>query len=159
MNKLEDKIVGILTKRELTITTAESCTGGAVAARLINVAGISAVYKEGFITYSNEAKQKRLGVRVRTLNDFGAVSNETAFEMSKGVCQQTGANVGIAVTGIAGPDGGTTEKPVGLVYVSCCVNRKNKVLEHHFKGNRDEIREQAVTAALELLLECLEMEQ
>ena len=153
---IEETIVDILLEKNLTITTAESCTGGAVAASLINVAGISEVYKEGFITYSNEAKQKRLGVRVRTLNDFGAVSRETAFEMAKGVCEVAKADVGVAVTGIAGPSGGTEEKPVGLVYIGCCVNRVTKVTENHFEGSRSEIREQSVQAALEVLLECLE---
>lgn len=152
---MEEKIVSLLLEKGLSITTAESCTGGAIAAHLINVVGISQVYKEGFITYSNEAKQKRLGVRVRTLNDFGAVSHEVAFEMAKGVCQVADADVGIAVTGIAGPSGGTEEKPVGLVYLSCCVNRQSKVVEKHFEGSRNEIREQSVQAALELLLDCL----
>jgi len=157
MKNLEEQVVELLQEQGLTITTAESCTGGAVAARLINVAGISSVYKEGFITYSNEAKQKRLGVRIRTLNEFGAVSNETAFEMAKGVCQATKADVGIAVTGIAGPDGGSDDKPVGLVYIGCCVKRISKVTEHNFSGSRSEIREQSVVAALELLVECLKV--
>ena len=157
-NALEEKVVQLLSEKNLTITTAESCTGGAVAAQLINVAGISALYQEGFITYSNEAKHKRLGVRLRTLNEFGAVSSETAFEMAKGVCQVAGADVSIVTTGIAGPDGGTAEKPVGLVYIGCCVNRRTKVIEKHFEGNRQDIREQTGEAALKLLIECLQLE-
>ena len=156
MITLEEQVVELLTKKGLTIATAESCTGGAVASTLINVAGASAVFNEGFITYANEAKHKRLGVRIRTLKECGAVSNATAFEMAKGVCGATGADVGVSVTGIAGPDGGTDEKPVGLVYVGCCVNRKSKVVENHFSGSRSEIRQQGVEAALKLLIECLE---
>jgi len=155
IDTLEEKAVSLLIEKGLEIATAESCTGGAVAARLINVAGASGIFNEGFITYSNEAKHKRLGVRVRTINEYGAVSNATAFEMAKGVCQATKANVGIAITGIAGPDGGTEEKPVGLVYIGCCVNRVTKVAEYNFNGNRNEIREKSVEAALELLIECL----
>lgn len=152
---IEEKIVKTLLDKNLIITTAESCTGGMVASRLIDIPGISAVYKEGYITYSNEAKQKILGVRVRTLNEYGAVSNATAFEMAKGVCQKTGADVGVSVTGVAGPNTDVTDKPIGLVYVGCCVNRITKVIEKHFSGKRSEIREQATTAALELLEECL----
>ena len=155
MNNLAEKAIQLLQQQNLTITTAESCTGGAVASALVDVAGASSVFNEGFITYANEAKHKRLGVRVRTLKEYGAVSNATAFEMAKGVCEVTGADVGISVTGIAGPDGGTAEKPVGLVYIGCCVNRKSKVVENHFNGSRSEIREQSVQAALELLIECL----
>lgn len=155
---LEEKVVDLLLEKGLNITTAESCTGGAIAAKLVDAAGASKVFNEGFITYSNEAKQKRLGVRVRTLNEFGAVSRETAFEMAKGVCQVTGADVGIVATGIAGPDGGTAEKPVGLVYIGCCVNRETKVVEKHFDGSRNEVREQSVQVALELILECLEQD-
>jgi len=157
-NATAEEVIKFLLEKDLTITTAESCTGGAVAAQLISVAGISKIYKEGFITYSNEAKQKRLGVRVRTLNDFGAVSNEAAFEMAKGVCQKTGADVSIVTTGVAGPDGGTEEKPVGLVYIGCCVKRRTKVVEKHFDGNRQDIREQTVEAAIQLLMECVQLE-
>ena len=156
MNNLSEKAIEILQQQNLTIATAESCTGGAVAAQLVDVAGASKVFNEGFITYSNDAKHKRLGVRIRTLKEYGAVSNATAFEMAKGVCEVTGADVGISVTGIAGPDGGTDEKPVGLVYLGCCVKRKSKVIENHFSGSRSEIREQSVQAALKLLIECLE---
>ena len=152
---LEEKAISLLTEKGLTIATAESCTGGAVASTLINVAGASSVFNEGFVTYANEAKHKRLGVRIRTLKEYGAVSNATAFEMAKGVCEVTGAAVGVSVTGIAGPDGGTEEKPVGLVYVGCCVNRKSKVVENYFSGSRSEIRQQGVEAALKLLIECL----
>ena len=155
MFELESKAIDLLIEKELTVSTAESCTGGALASALINVSGASKVFNEGFITYTNEAKHKRLGVRVRTLNEYGAVSNATAFEMAKGVCQVAKSDVGLSVTGIAGPEGGTKEKPVGLVYIGCCVNRETKVTENHFSGSRSEIREQSVKAALELLIECL----
>jgi nicotinamide-nucleotide amidase len=152
---LEDNIVTLLKKKKLTLTTTESCTGGAVASRLINVSGISEVYKEGFVTYSNQAKNKYLNVKKATLKKHGAVSEQTAWEMAKGACKATGADIAIATTGIAGPDGGTKEKPVGLVYIACCVKGKVHVEKHEFNGNRSRIREQSVVAALTLLRSCI----
>ena len=114
---VEKKIERILKSRKLTVTTAESCTGGLIAGTLVNVPGISEVYKEGYITYSDEAKMKLLGVREETLAKYGAVSRQTAIEMAEGAARAAGADAAIAVTGIAGPDGGTEEKPVGLVYI------------------------------------------
>lgn len=152
---LEENVVALLKKRGWRLTTAESCTGGALAARLINVSGISEVYEEGFITYSNMAKNKYLKVKKSTLKSVGAVSAKTAKEMAQGGCRASGADVCVAITGIAGPDGGSAEKPVGLVYIACCVNGKTKVEENHFNGNRSRIREQAVVSALTLLRNCL----
>lgn len=151
---LEDSIVALLKKKHLTITTTESCTGGAVASRLINASGVSEVYKEGFVTYSNQAKTKYLNVKKSTLK-YGAVSEQTAREMAKGACKATKADLAIATTGIAGPDGGTQEKPVGLVYIACCVKGKVYVEKHNFNGNRSRVREQAVVAALTLLRDCV----
>lgn len=152
---LEENVVALLKKKGWTLTTAESCTGGALAARLINVSGISEVYEEGFITYSNGAKNKYLNVKKSTLKRVGAVSAKTAKEMARGGCKAAGADVCVAITGIAGPDGGNAEKPVGLVYIACCANGKTKVEENHFNGNRSRIREQAVVSALTLLRNCL----
>ena len=154
--KLEEKIVKELKKRGYTITTTESCTGGLLAGRILNVSGASAVYNEGYITYSNEAKERLIGVAHETLETYGAVSRQTAEEMAKGVARAASANVGLSTTGIAGPGGGTPEKPVGLVYIGCCINGETYVKECRFQGNREENRNAAVEAALELLWEKLE---
>lgn len=148
---LEDAVVRLLKKYELTVTTAESCTGGLLAARLINVPGASDVFKEGFITYSNKAKRKILDVSKATLKKYGAVSVQTAKEMATGGVFATDADACVAVTGIAGPDGGSEEKPVGLVYIACYMKDNVKVEEYRFNGNREKIREQTVVQALDLL--------
>ena len=148
---LEEMIVFELQKRNQTLTTAESCTGGLLAGRILNVSGASAVYNEGHITYSNEAKERLLGVVHETLETYGAVSKETAAEMAKGAALSAKADVGLSTTGIAGPTGGTPEKPVGLVYVGCYVNGEVTVEECRFVGNREQNRNAAVEAALQLL--------
>ena len=153
---LEEVVVKFLTDRNLTITCAESCTGGLLSGRIINVPGVSDVYKAGFITYSNKAKHKLLGVKKSTLKKFGAVSKQTAREMAAGAAKAAKADVAVAVTGIAGPDGGTLEKPVGLVYIGCSVNGKVTVKKCQFSGNRSQIRESAVVAALKLVRKCME---
>lgn len=152
---LEAAVVDLLEKNHLTFCTAESCTGGMLAARLINVPGVSEVFKEGMITYSNKAKRNRLGVKKGTLSKYGAVSEQTAKEMAKGGTFFTKSDVCIAVTGIAGPDGGTEEKPVGLVYIACNVCGKVTTKEYHFSGNRAKIRENTVSAALTLMRLCI----
>lgn len=148
---LEERIIALLKQAGFTATTAESCTGGLLAGRLLNAAGASEVYKEGYITYSNEAKEKLLGVSQKTLADNGAVSEQTALEMVQGAARQAGAQAALATTGIAGPGGGTPEKPVGLVYIGCYVNGVTVVEEHVFAGERAQVRSQAVEAALLLL--------
>lgn len=152
---LEKAVAELLMANELTLAAAESCTGGMLSARLINVPGISEVYKSGFITYSNKAKRRLLGVKKQTLDKYGAVSKETAKEMAKGAANASKADVAISITGIAGPDGGTPEKPVGLVYIGCSVCKTVTVKEYHFKGNRAKIRENAVAAALTMLRSCI----
>ena len=147
--EIEQEIAELLIRNHMTVTTAESCTGGLVAGRLINAAGISAAYRQGYITYANEAKHKLLGVKNKTLRKHGAVSRQTAKQMAKG------AAAAISVTGIAGPDGGTKEKPVGLVYIGCYVQGKVTVKECHFSGSRSEIRQATVESALILLRECI----
>lgn len=147
---LEMAVVRLLKKYELTVTTAESCTGGLIAGRIVNVPGASEVFREGFITYSNKSKRKLLDVSKSTLKKYGAVSEQTAKEMATGGVFATDSDVCIAVTGIAGPDA-EGEKPVGLVYIACYMKDKVKVEEYHFKGNRDKIREQSVVKALDLL--------
>lgn len=147
---LEMAVVRLLKKHELTVTTAESCTGGLISGRLVNVSGASEVFREGFVTYSNKAKRKLLNVNKSTLKKNGAVSKQTAKEMATGGVFATDADVCIAVTGIAGPNV-EGEKPVGLVYIACYLKDKVKVEEYHFKGNREKIREQSVVKALDLL--------
>ena len=153
---LAEEVVELLKMDELTVTTAESCTGGLVAARLVDVPGVSEVFKQGFITYSNKAKRKLLNVKKTTLKEFGAVSEKTAREMAKGAILASGADAAIATTGIAGPDGGTEEKPVGLVYIGVSVRGQMYVEEYHFEGERSEVRESTVQAALALLKKGLE---
>ncbi len=148
---IEEEVVALLKEKGYTVSTAESCTGGLLAGRIINVAGASDVYNEGFVTYSNKAKRKYLGVKKSTLIKCGAVSPKCAKEMAKGLAKATGADVTLATTGIAGPDGGTPEKPVGLVYIACNVCGKVIVKECLFCGNRQQIRELAVTKALKML--------
>lgn len=145
---LEDNLLELLKKNQYTLTTAESCTGGLLAGTLVNSSGISNYFKEGLITYSNEAKIKYLGVKEETLKQFGAVSRETAKEMAEGIKQVTGAHIGLATTGIAGPDGGTAEKPVGLVYIAIALLEDTFVYELHLEGDRKSIRMQAVQHVL-----------
>ena len=152
---VEEKIIRLLQEKRYTITTAESCTGGLLAGRLLNVSGASEVYNEGHITYSNEAKERLLGVSHETLESFGAVSCQTASEMALGAAKVANANVGLSTTGIAGPGGGTKEKPVGLVYVGCAINGSVEVKECHFIGSREEVRNAAVEETLQLLWKTL----
>lgn len=148
---LEDVVVNLLKGKKLTLATAESCTGGMLTGRLVNVPGVSEVFNEGYITYSNEAKMKNLGVSEATLARYGAVSAQTAEEMVRGVAKVAAASTALAITGIAGPEGGTIEKPVGLVYIGCLVKDKVIVKELCLRGNRMKIRDQSVIQALDLL--------
>lgn len=152
---LETAAVQLLKDCGLTITCAESCTGGLLSGRIINVPGVSDVYQAGFITYSNKAKHKLLGVRNSTLKKYGAVSPQTAREMAAGAARVTKSDVALAVTGIAGPDGGTPEKPVGLVYIGCSVKGKVTVKKYKFSGDRTQIRVSTVAAALKLMQKCV----
>ena len=151
----EERIIDLLTKNDLTVSTTESCTGGLLAGRLINVPGASNVFNEGFITYSNKAKRKYLKVKKSTLKKYGAVSKKCAAEMAKGLAKRTGADVCVSTTGIAGPGGGTDEKPVGLVYIGCCVNGRTRVKECRFDGDRMQVRKQSVDAALKFMEKCV----
>lgn len=148
---LEDVVAELLIQKELTISTAESCTGGLIAGTLINYPGISSVLSHGIVTYSNEAKMQLLGVKQQTLDKFGAVSEETAREMVEGLIKLTGTRVGISVTGIAGPGGGTDEKPVGLVYSALYINGNIMVRRFNFSGNRQKIRNRTVISVLDWL--------
>jgi nicotinamide-nucleotide amidase len=148
---LETVVGEMLVNRKLTIATAESCTGGLLSGTLINYPGISSVFMEGAITYSNEAKMKRLGVKEETLKAYGAVSEQTAYEMAEGIAKAAGTDIGISVTGIAGPGGGTEEKPVGLVYVGLYIKGNVKVKRLNFFGDRQKIRNRTVINTLDWL--------
>ncbi len=156
---LEEKVMRKLLEKGDTITTAESCTGGLLAGRILNVSGASEVYKEGHITYANEAKERILGVRHETLSRFGAVSRETAEEMVIGAAKIAGADVALSTTGIAGPGGGTSEKPVGLIYIGCYIKKNVRVKELRLHGTREENRRDTVEEALLLLYEMLLSEE
>lgn len=151
----EEAVVRLLQEKGLTVTAAESCTGGLIAGTLVNVAGASDVLGEAYVTYSNEAKQRLVGVSPRTLERYGAVSAQTAREMASGAAKAAGADVAVSSTGIAGPGGGTEEKPVGLVYICCCVRGEVQVRELRFHGTRMENRLHTVEAALHLAEEML----
>jgi len=132
------------------VATAESCTGGWIAQTITEVPGSSIWFDRGFVTYSNTSKVQMLGVSPETLEKYGAVSVETATEMAAGALTYSDANVAVAVTGIAGPDGGTTDKPVGTVFIAWTdKNGAAKVVRKQFTGNRRQIREQTVKSAVE----------
>lgn len=144
----ESRLVKLLLEKDLQITCAESCTGGMIASRLVNVPGVSEILMESYVTYSNEAKHRLLGVEQEALSEYGAVSQQVAFQMAEGAARAAGADAAIAVTGIAGPGGGTAQKPVGLVYIGTYLCGNIRVTENHFLGERYEIRKQAAEAAL-----------
>lgn len=148
---LAEEVVKLLKDAGMTVTTVESCTGGLLSGTLVDVAGVSEVFHQAYVTYANEAKQSLVGVQQDTLETYGAVSEQTAREMAEGGAKAAKADAALAVTGIAGPDGGTAEKPVGLVYIGCFVNGKTVVERNIFSGSRREVREQSVDSALELL--------
>ena len=148
---LSAALLAELRKRGWKLVTAESCTGGMISAALTAVPGSSSVYRGGAVVYSNELKQLLLGVRRETLDSFGAVSAECAAEMADGAASRLGGDCAIAVTGIAGPDGGSAEKPVGLVYVGVRAGERRAVEKFLFRGNRDTVRERAAGSALLLL--------
>lgn len=151
--ELEEQVVEKLIEKNWKITTAESCTGGLLAGRILNVSGASSVYEEGHITYSNEAKEKILNVSHDILEKYGAVSIHTAEQMAIGAAKVANADVALSTTGIAGPTGGTKDKPVGLIYVSCYISGDVYSKELHLKGSREENRAKTVEMALELFLE------
>lgn len=146
----EAATVEMLRRAGKTIATAESCTGGMLAERLTSVPGSSEIFMGGVVTYSNDAKVALLGVPLEDLNKFGAVSPRVAMWMAKGVWRKFGVDFGVGITGIAGPEGGTPEKPVGLVYVGLSTG-ETEVVEHHFMGSRDAIRQRSVAAALAMI--------
>lgn len=148
-------VVDKLIEKHLKISTVESCTGGMVASTLVDVAGVSEVFGEGYITYSNEAKMKLVNVSEETLELHGAVSEEVASEMAIGCAENANSEIAIATTGIAGPDGGTEKKPVGLVYIACYFRGNIVVEKNIFKGSRTQVREETVLKALDMVSQTL----
>ena len=152
LNKVSDE----LKQRHLTIATAESCTGGLIAHTLTNVTGSSEYFERGIVSYSNTSKKELLNVPETILQQYGAVSQHTAEAMAQGIKKQAKVDFGLATTGIAGPTGGTKDKPVGLVYISIATPQKVLVKKYQFTGDRLSIKEQTCTAALTFLLETLQ---
>ena len=148
---MEEVVVALLKKGGISLSVAESCTGGMLASSLISVPGVSEVFDRGFITYSNEAKMQELGVSQETIERYGAVSRETAEEMVSRLVKRTGTRAGIAITGIAGPEGGTKDKPTGLVYLAVSLDGNITSQEVRLAGDRERVRHVACLNALNLL--------
>ena len=148
---LEEKVGDLLREKSLTLATAESCTGGLIGHRLTQVSGSSDYYNEGFVVYSNQAKMDRLGVEPRLIEEFGAVSEPVAEAMAQGVCRVTGADIGVSVTGIAGPSGGSDLKPVGLTYIAVHDRSGTHCRKFIFTHDRVRNKERAAQAALNLV--------
>ena len=148
-----NEIIEKMIARGFTLATAESCTGGLIGKTVTDVPGASEIFGYGMVTYSNEAKQKVLGVKEETLARYGAVSPETAEEMAIGLRKLSSADYAVSVTGIAGPGGGSTEKPVGLVYMGVAAPQGVFVKKNLFIGNREEIRLQTTETALAFVAE------
>ena len=150
---LLNQLITKLQQQDIKVTCAESCTGGLLASVLTEVSGSSKWFDMGFVTYSNEAKHQLLGVELATLAQFGAVSEQTAEQMAKGALKKANASYALSVTGIAGPTGGSEEKPVGTVCFGLSSLQKTFTYTQHFTGSRKEIRQQAVCFCLKILLE------
>ena len=161
LDKAAENVVQLLKERGITLATAESCTGGLISAEITSVSGSSDVFGFGVCTYANEAKMKLLGVRAETLASVGAVSEETAVQMAEGVRKLAGADIAVSVTGIAGPTGGTPEKPVGTVYIGCSTKTGTSAKRYLFTGEkfpeaangREAVRYETALTALETVLE------
>lgn len=149
---LEETLGEALREKKATIAFAESCTGGLISHRITNVPGSSAYFERGIVAYSNQAKVDHLGVSEKILNDYGAVSSETAMAMASGIRNVASATFGLAVTGIAGPGGGTPEKPVGLVYIAIAGPDGTEVSNFRFGGDRADIKAKTAEAALKWLV-------
>jgi PncC family amidohydrolase len=150
-----DKLIELLIKRGLTLSCAESCTGGLVSKSITDISGVSAVFYGGVVSYDNLVKKNLLGVSDMTLASYGAVSSKTAVEMAMGVCRACGTRVGLSTTGIAGPSGGTPEKPVGTVYIGICIDGSTdwKLLNIDPSLSREKIREEATRLLCEFAID------
>lgn len=150
------ELFSLLEKHNLSIATAESCTGGLIAATLCDISGISNYFEEGYITYSEAAKMKNLGVSSTTLEKYGVVSEQTAGEMARGVMKRANSSCAVATTGVAGPTGGTKENPVGTVYIAVAIHEYTYIECMYFEGTRNEVRKQAADYAIEMLCDYIE---
>lgn len=148
---LQETVAELLMTNSITLATAESCSGGLIAAQLTEQPGISKIFGFGLVTYSNEAKMKLLNVSKATLDTYGAVSAETAREMCENLSALSGARLNVSVTGIAGPDGGSDEKPVGLVYIGICFDGQTEVYRYHFNGERKVVQQKTANKVFHLI--------
>ncbi len=153
--ELEEVAVKLLIEKGKTLALAESCTGGLIASKIVSVSGCSEIFIESAVTYANDAKMRRLGVCEETLKKHGAVSRETAIEMAEGIRKMSGASIGASVTGIAGPNGGTKEKPVGLVYIALADENGTCVQKMHLGNLRSVVRERAAKAVIDMVRQSL----
>lgn len=153
---MEERLVAYLKAHQMHIVSAESCTGGMIASSIVEVAGASEVFNEGYVTYSNEAKNKILGVSFDTIEQYNVVSKEVVAEMAVGAARVSGAEVAVATTGLAGPGGGSQEIPVGTVWVGCSIKETVYTKRLRLDGSRKEIRQDATNQAVSFVLECLE---
>lgn len=154
MHSLVEELSLLLLDKNLRLVSAESCTGGMLAAAMTDRSGSSSVFERGYVTYSNESKIEELGVESSTIESYGAVSEQTAKEMAAGALKNSHADVAVSITGVAGPNGGTDEKPVGLVYIGIAFHNRPAVsFKNNFSGDRTSIRQATVEKALELLIE------
>ncbi|KJZ17711.1 MULTISPECIES: CinA family protein [unclassified Halomonas] len=156
VRRLAIRLGELCVERGVSVTAAESCTGGGVAAAITDIAGSSRYFETGYVTYSNAAKQRLLGVPGETLDAHGAVSQPVVEAMVEGACRDSGARLGVSVSGVAGPDGGSAEKPVGTVWFAFAVDGRLEADRQRFAGGRDEVRQAAVVHALEGLIRRLE---
>lgn len=157
MQDLVEQLTALLKAKKMTLVTAESCTGGLLAASITHRPGTSEMFERGFITYSNESKTDLLGVPKDVIDKYGAVSAETAQAMAQGALENSRAQLAVSITGIAGPDGGTPEKPVGLVYFGYALKGGSAgTIEHRFSGKRSEIQAEATQTALKHLISVLD---
>ncbi|NKB37994.1 MAG: nicotinamide-nucleotide amidohydrolase family protein [Gammaproteobacteria bacterium] len=155
--ELTERLAGAMLKHELSLVTAESCTGGGIAHSVTSIAGSSGWFDRGFVTYTNDAKRECLGVSTETLTNFGAVSEECAAEMVLGALQNSHAGIAVSVTGLAGPGGGSEDKPVGTVCFGWCQRNQSSVTTRVvFEGDREQVRRQSVLLAMQGLLDMLE---
>ena len=152
MPSLEEQVFELLKRCNITLTTAESATGGMIASRLINVSGISEFFTEGYVTYSDAAKVKMIGVDADIIREYGVVSREVAENMAFCAAKTANTDAALSVTGVAGPSGGTKACPVGTVYIGCFYKGKVQVEHHIFEGDRQSVRLQATECALQLLI-------
>lgn len=152
------QLVQLLKVKKMTISTAESCTGGLISKLITDIPGSSDVFIGGVVSYSNEMKMKWLGVRQKTLEKYGAVSEATVKEMLDGILMETGSDIAVAVSGIAGPTGGTPEKPVGTVFIGVAINDQRIIKRYKFEGSRDDIRMKSAMDALKMILDQLEFD-